>query len=1142
MEGIYKNKKCKKKKHNERYNINESSPARLHKSYDNIANKNFVNNTFSSFNNSKNNNFSSNSKKYKIHQKNQTLDNIDNNICCPCRSQCGICLCPCLHHCNFHHIHLHTVHIPHHHICTRFNNSIINRKSGIKKLSHDLLNKVSDLRKECRQFKEELHMAKNENKVENKYIKHLENTINSKDKKLNLIIDEDKRKEKNNKKEREKNDLEKKYHRMLNKSFEVLHSVSNKCEDKKGKMKGEVNYYLNKEPDYDELIETQKKWVDNLPEQYNITRKIDSLNYNNNSTFSNTNEIINIKKLNEDTFEDNNNIYIFHDKDNDKYNSNINDFNKTGDNKNNINYSYNYKKNSKTSLNNKEFQFSLEDQKKPLEQIKQNYFQKYDKKIKQIDDIKIKSNSYNDFDLYNNSLNNNEYTYKDNNNNIINNNDYKRFSNSINKDQRGIKTKNYGNSIYTNNYKEFIFNDDYKKNKYNINDSNKNYNSEYIHSIDTKNIRNNPIEILNRKTTPEFNNIDQNINSIKKGTSKYNSNIDLTFKKQLNISGNQSFNKNDSNISNNSKFNNINSKISFKNNNNYNPKDDNQNNDYSYQNCINLFKNLEDNNYINKKNEKKEEIFNIKDSNFKKKKNKEEISNPLNERYIIVDKNGNPILVEGVRLLGMDILPLIGEDGKEVIDDNGNIVILGPDGKPKSQDELEPILLDDDKPLVNHDNRPFLGINGVPLINGYGDPIFGPGELYDRKNQVVIGTLGIVPKDNRGNPIKIIINENDENINDKKDENLEEEEDNNIINNNINDIKSSTNKFNNNNDNKKYINENNMNNNSNSNSNYNYNFNYRDLNVNNIKDKNNIGKGETNNNYNNNKLINNLNDYNNLKPLIGPDGKPVKDEDNNYILLDENNKQVKNTGITLLLDQNGKPVLDSQSKPILIDAEGKLINLQNNKKEQNNINNNDKSSHQNSFNNSNKFVPNQQEQKINKNSNNYSPKQQPLYQKIISNPKMNLNKSKQKEDYINNFKKPIISEQNNKKKPKKINTLGINNNNEQKIINERNIRNIRDKRDKGKFNYSQCSIDSLKKINFMRNSDYKGACFACDVGCSISRSGYSPMNYSPYNNLIRRRESTPLKNEKKNEFERLCNTQNIKNGIENENNYYLTEV
>ena len=44
-------------------------------------------------------------------------------------------------------------------------------------------------------------------------------------------------------------------------------------------------------------------------------------------------------------------------------------------------------------------------------------------------------------------------------------------------------------------------------------------------------------------------------------------------------------------------------------------------------------------------------------------------------------------------------------------------------------------------------------------------------------------------------------------------------------------------------------------------------------------------------------------------------------------------------------------------------------------------------------------------------------------------------------------------------------------------------------------------------------NEYTSSCFACDVGCSISRSGYSPMTYSPFDNKIKRRDQTPLKNE-----------------------------
>ena len=67
----------------------------------------------------------------------------------------------------------------------------------------------------------------------------------------------------------------------------------------------------------------------------------------------------------------------------------------------------------------------------------------------------------------------------------------------------------------------------------------------------------------------------------------------------------------------------------------------------------------------------------------------------------------------------MEIIPIIGKDGKEELDENGNIIFLGPDGEPKTQDDLEPIILDNDLPLVNNENIPFLGINWVALVNRY---------------------------------------------------------------------------------------------------------------------------------------------------------------------------------------------------------------------------------------------------------------------------------------------------------------------------------------------------------------------------------------------------------------------------------------
>ncbi len=344
---------------------------------------------------------------------------------------------------------------------------------------------------------------------------------------------------------------------------------------------------------------------------------------------------------------------------------------------------------------------------------------------------------------------------------------------------------------------------------------------------------------------------------------------------------------------------------------------------------------------------------------------KEDQKNPLNERYLIVDKDGNPILNNGEKIYGIELLPLIDEDGKEVIDDNGNIVLIGPNGDPKSQDELEPILINNDSILVNEENKPFLGLDGSPLINNEGNPITGPDELLDKDNKKIKGIIGYIAKDNKGNPIKINIEEN----------------------------------------NKK------------------------------------------------NKIKDNAYDYNKLRPLIGSDGKPILDSNKNFIILDQNNKPVENKDIKLLLSEDGTPMLNKRGKPILTD------------KDENPLNNDDMND-------------------------------------------IEIKHFKKRRDKIKNRRK-------NK--------------------NEKNV-----------INYSECNPESLKKINFLRpyknpfydDLEYKGSCFACDVGCSVSKSGYSIMNYSPYNNLIRRRNTTPIKiiNENGKRYKRNSK----KNERPNYKRYYLS--
>ena len=663
------------------------------------------------------------------------------------------------HKCHPHHFHIHHIHIPQGRLYEALNLKNLNLGN-----TSDLMKEVLELKNECRKFREELNKNQNEKIAGDLYIKELENK--------NININEE-------------NNFNR-YHEMLDKGFEVLNSVSQKCNDENAKTKGGIYYYKNKDNDYNKLIEAQKNWIDNLPE---------------NNTFPQNNQLF----------------------------QNTSPLNKTYQINDQLNNILSKNKNRKTSPN--------------------NYNPNEQNKI-------IDSNNDYDNEQNRNQLNNEKFPNKKNN---------KLFFDSKRNNNKGYIIKK-GEKINNNQNEERDINE---------------FKNNYI--------------------------TDPNINSK-------------------------------------SKSNQGNSILSNQPNMNYNsfPQSNNKNSN-------NKEKNMKDN---------KDVLINSEEK-------KEDQKNPLNERYLIVDKDGNPILNNGEKIYGIELLPLIDEDGKEVIDDNGNIVLIGPNGDPKSQDELEPILINNDSILVNEENKPFLGLDGSPLINNEGNPITGPDELLDKDNKKIKGIIGYIAKDNKANPIKINIKENN-----KKNE---------------------------------------------------------------IKDI--------------------AYDYNKLRPLIGSDGKPILDSNKNFIILDQNNKPVENKDIKLLLSEDGTPMLNKRGKPILTD------------KDENPLNNDDMND-------------------------------------------IEIKHFKKRRDKIKNRRK-------NK--------------------NEKNV-----------INYSECNPESLKKINFLRpyknpfydDLEYKGSCFACDVGCSVSKSGYSIMNYSPYNNLIRRRNTTPIKiiNENGKRYKRNSK----KNERPNYKRYYLS--
>ena len=689
----------------------------------------------------------------------------------------------------------------------KYNNSLENINQEMNKKNDNLINEIVYLKKNLQKIETELNRTKNEKDACNYYIKELEKELSKSN--MNNESTNSKQRAMNYSKMR---DYEK-YHSMLNKSFEVLDSVSNQCSNPKGKTKGGVNYYFTREKDYDSVIKTQKNWINNLPMSFD------------NDNYINENE----KEPNEQEQDD---------------------FNKT----------------------------------------------QYENNIYKYPEGYINMNSMKNSDF-------NRGTYKMSNSSL-NNFMPKKFYNSTNTNSK--KSTNFrSNSLPKKTFSNTQYN------KKSINDNN-----------NTKKKKNSPYQTEFFKDHIMYKTSGRPKSSI---SPYYRTNSEPTNIPRVNST--YVYIPDTKNISN------------------------------------NFGKNI-----------------------------------PPKERYLVIDKFGNPIFISGKRLLAMELVPFLDQDGKEQLDNNGNILFIGPDGNPKTQDDLQPIILDNDKPLVNEENKPFLGVDDVIMVNRFGNPILGPGELYDINNKVVKGELGILPKTTQGNLIKLNVNNNDDN-------NIEP-------NNNMN-YKTPKPRFNKTDQNK---NEN--------------------------------TKGLNDDNYNNNKsktlpL--------GIKPLIGSDGLPIRDKNNNPILLDKDGNPIQDPNITLLLDKSGFPVLNTLGQPIIVD----------------------------------------------KNKN-------PLEQKDDNNKNI-IQNYKQKNPAIKN--KKIQTKSGKHRKKNKKNNFDL------------------DNKETGKFNdhynsvkYPKPNPSFQRKIrvfpersNRFNINEYLSSCFACDVGCSVSRSGYSPMTYSPYEKNKRRRDITPLK-------------------------------
>ena len=169
--------------------------------------------------------------------------------------------------------------------------------------------------------------------------------------------------------------------------------------------------------------------------------------------------------------------------------------------------------------------------------------------------------------------------------------------------------------------------------------------------------------------------------------------------------------------------------------------------------------------------------------------------------------------------------------------------------------------------------------------------------------------------------------------------------------------------------------------------------------------------------------------------------------------LDKDGNPIQDPNIKLLLDKSGFPILNTLGQPIILDKDKNPLDGGNNKNK----------------------VPN-------------------------NNIKISYNN-----------KYPEIKDKKDKTKNKKIRKKSKKGN-----LSTKNIKH-RAKYNYGSTEYPKPNPSFQRKLNILPErsnrfnaKEYLSTCFACDLGCSVSRSGYSPMTYSPYGKKEKRRDLTPL--------------------------------
>ena len=168
------------------------------------------------------------------------------------------------------------------------------------------------------------------------------------------------------------------------------------------------------------------------------------------------------------------------------------------------------------------------------------------------------------------------------------------------------------------------------------------------------------------------------------------------------------------------------------------------------------------------------------------KNNKNEEKKVVQERYLIIDESKKPIYIKGKQILGMNLMPLLGENNEIISDIENNILFYDLEGGLHNQQELDNIILDNGISLVNENNMPLLGLNNIPIIDKYGDFLYNKKPLIDEDNNFIKGKYVDLLRDRQGKPIKILIKNNkpnNEGKNENKNKNIKNTTNNKVQNN-----------------------------------------------------------------------------------------------------------------------------------------------------------------------------------------------------------------------------------------------------------------------------------------------------------------------------------------------------------------------